>query len=99
VKFTWSELDEALARYWSTYLKIRARLYPQYHRLVRGTPEATDWNAVRRALYDNPDLLVVVTSVVEGKGIVYEYVIAEGATHAGRWTPAFEVSDPKESGT
>jgi hypothetical protein len=82
-KFTWNELDEALARYWSTYLKIRARLYPKYHRLVRGTPEATDWNTVRKALYDNPDLLVVVTSVVEGKGIVYEYVIAEGATHAG----------------
>jgi hypothetical protein len=83
-RFTWDKLlEEALAEYWWTYLQIRARLYPQYHRLVRGIPREKRWNSVRDALYDNPDLLVVVTSVVEGKGIVYEYVIAEGATHAG----------------
>lgn len=82
-RFTWDKLEEALAEYWWTYLQIRARLYPQYHKLVRGIPTGKQWDTVRDALYNNPDLLVVVTSVVEGKGIVYEYVIAEGATHAG----------------
>jgi len=95
MKFTWDGLEEALAEYWWTYLQIRARLYPQYHSLVRRIPAEKRWDRIRDALYANPNLLVVVTSVVEGKGIVYEYIVAEGATHegdgpkpVGRWTLA-----------